>query len=61
MAANGSFVYTPAAGFSGTDHFTYRASDGMLLSVLVTVHITVKGGAPPEEYLVFIPILQAND
>ena len=61
MAANGSFVYTPAAGFSGTDHFTYRASDGMLLSVLVTVHITVEGGAPPEEYLVFIPILQAND
>jgi VCBS repeat-containing protein len=39
--ANGSFVYTPAAGFSGTDSFTYRASDGTALSAPATVTITV--------------------
>lgn len=27
---NGSFTYTPAAGFAGVDHFSYRASDGSL-------------------------------
>ena len=25
---NGSFTYTPASNFTGTDTFTYRASDG---------------------------------
>jgi VCBS repeat-containing protein len=39
--ADGSFVYTPAANFSGTDSFTYRASDGTLSSSPVTVAITV--------------------
>ncbi|MCA1684019.1 MAG: tandem-95 repeat protein, partial [Actinobacteria bacterium] len=28
LAADGSFVYTPDAGFSGSDRFTYIASDG---------------------------------
>jgi len=28
LNADGSFTYTPAAGFTGTDNFTYRASDG---------------------------------
>ena len=27
---NGSFSYTPPAGYAGTDFFTYRASDGTL-------------------------------
>ena len=39
--ADGSFSYTPAANFSGTDSFTYRASDGALLSGVATVTITV--------------------
>lgn len=38
---DGSFEYTPAAGFSGMDSFTYRASDGTLVSNLATVSITV--------------------
>ena len=29
---NGSFSYTPAAGFGGTDTFTYRANDGGTVS-----------------------------
>ena len=28
MQPNGSFTYTPASGFSGTDSFTYTVSDG---------------------------------
>jgi VCBS repeat-containing protein len=38
---SGSFVYTPAAGYSGSDSFTYRASDGLLNSNVATVSITV--------------------
>lgn len=39
--ANGSFSYTPNAGFEGTDQFTYRASDGALQSNTATVTISV--------------------
>ena len=28
LNSNGSFSYTPASGFSGTDTFTYTATDG---------------------------------
>jgi VCBS repeat-containing protein len=38
---NGSFTYSPAANFNGSDSFTYRASDGTLPSNLATVAITV--------------------
>ncbi|MDI6712342.1 MAG: cell wall-binding repeat-containing protein [Anaerosomatales bacterium] len=45
---NGSFSYTPAAGYTGTDSFSYRASDGALLSgtasVLITVNAAGGGG-----------------
>ena len=39
--SDGSFRYTPEAGFSGPDSFTYRASDGQAVSSLVTVNIIV--------------------
>ena len=42
---NGSFTYTPDAGFVGTDTFTYTASDGMGYSAPATVSVTV---APPQ-------------
>src|SRR5205085_1771733 len=41
LNANGSFTYTPAANYNGTDSFTYRASDGGLTSNLATVTLTV--------------------
>jgi VCBS repeat-containing protein len=41
LNANGSFTYTPAANFHGSDSFTYRASDGTLASSQATVTITV--------------------
>src|SRR5512132_2282183 len=41
LNANGSFTYTPAADYHGSDSFTYRAGDGTLTSNLATVTITV--------------------
>ena len=41
LSPNGSFTYTPATGFAGSDSFTYRANDGNLSSNLATVSISV--------------------
>ncbi len=41
LDSNGGFTYTPEEDFLGTDSFTYRASDGLLTSDIVTVPITV--------------------
>ncbi len=41
LSANGSFTYTPAANFSGSVSFTYRASDGSVTSNVATVTIGV--------------------
>ncbi|NJO83673.1 MAG: cadherin-like domain-containing protein, partial [Blastochloris sp.] len=38
---DGSFTYTPDAGFDGVDQFTYRAGDGYDPSALATVTINV--------------------
>ncbi|MDQ3980302.1 MAG: cadherin-like domain-containing protein [Actinomycetota bacterium] len=42
LNADGSFLYTPQIGFTGTDSFTYRASDGAAQSAPATVTITVQ-------------------
>ncbi|HZN63815.1 MAG TPA: Ig-like domain-containing protein [Tepidisphaeraceae bacterium] len=42
LNADGSFSYTPNANFSGTDSFSYRASDGQLSSEPATVTLTVR-------------------
>jgi ABC-type uncharacterized transport system substrate-binding protein len=44
LNANGSFDYTPNAGFVGTDSFTYVANDGEADSNVATVTITVNSG-----------------
>src|SRR5207237_550603 len=41
LNANGSFSYTPAPNFNGTDGFTYKANDGTLDSTTATVTITI--------------------
>ena len=41
LNANGSFTYTPKAGFSGSDSFTYKANNGTTDSNIATVTITV--------------------
>jgi VCBS repeat-containing protein len=47
LAADGSFVYTPTAGFSGSDSFTYTASDSSATSQAATVTITVVATTTP--------------
>ncbi len=47
LNANGSFSYTPTAGYSGADSFTYQASDGAASSAPATVSLTVLGNRPP--------------
>jgi hypothetical protein len=46
LSADGSFVYTPNAGFSGSDTFTYEATDGTNVSNVATATIDV--AAPVE-------------
>jgi Bacterial Ig domain len=41
-----NLTYTPAAGYSGTDAFTFRANDGTSNSNTATVGIVVRGPAP---------------
>ncbi len=53
LRADGSFVYTAAAGFAGADGFTYAASDGVLLGAPATVTLAV---AAPNR-----PPVAAND
>ena len=49
LAANGSFTYTPNAGFSGGDSFTYRAtnSGGPGNTATVTISVGAPAGPPP--------------
>jgi hypothetical protein len=44
---DGSFVYTPKAHFSGSDQFTYTASDGTLASSAATVTLSVNPNVAP--------------
>ena len=41
LNSDGSFVYTPAGDFNGSDSFTYKASDGSLESAPATVAIAI--------------------
>ena len=49
LSANGSFTYSPAAGYSGPDSFTYVAADGQSTSAAATVSITVTPPVPPPD------------
>ena len=49
LNSNGTFTYSPNAGFSGTDTFTYKANDGYLDSNVPTVTINV---LPPSSFSV---------
>jgi hypothetical protein len=55
LLGDGSFSYTPTAGFSGTDTFVYEATDGTSAAT-ATVTVTVTPSAPPPS----TPVLSAN-
>jgi hypothetical protein len=70
VCTDGSFRYTPNAGFAGTDTFTYRANDGIWSrdgvtplspdSMAGTVTITVKDITPPLVNLTIPPPTGSN-
>ncbi len=47
LDGDGSFVYTPDAGFSGSDSFTYRADDSMATSNIGRITINVNASNRP--------------
>jgi VCBS repeat-containing protein len=47
LGADGSFTYTPASTYSGSDSFAYKASDGALDSNAAAVSIAVNAARPP--------------
>ena len=47
MNPDGSFDYTPGTGLSGTDSFTYVATDGLASSASARVDITIEPPPPP--------------
>ena len=56
LNADGSFTYTPAANFFGTDTFTYTAATGSQASAAATVTIEVTGvNDPPTADFTFSP------
>jgi VCBS repeat-containing protein len=42
LNADGSFTYTPAADYTGTDSFSYKPYDGIAVGDAVTVSLTVR-------------------
>ena len=54
LNADGSFTYTPAAGFSSSDSFSYHAFDGSDASNVVSVMIIV------EEFSIFLPLVLSD-
>jgi hypothetical protein len=45
---NGTVIYTPNPGFTGTDTFTYQLTDGQDVSDIATVTITVGDATPTD-------------
>ncbi|HEX3287770.1 MAG TPA: Ig-like domain-containing protein, partial [Mycobacterium sp.] len=52
LNANGGFTYTPTAGYSGADTFTYKANDGTADSNVATVSLTIGGSGAAFQPLV---------
>ena len=58
---DGSFAYTPASNFSGTDSFTYKVSDGISESNVATVTIGVTPVREPLKVTSLTPTLSGFD
>lgn len=52
LTGDGAFSYSPNAGFTGTDSFTYKASDGKAASNTATVTITVSAAPTADTVIV---------
>ena len=61
LNSDGSFLYTPAAGYAGPDSFTYRASDGSASSNTATVTLTVAAVNHPPQISIAAPGVCGSD
>jgi hypothetical protein len=57
LSSDGTFTYTPDAGFTGVDSFTYMANDGMVDSNVATVNLNVN---PVSLHMTTIPSTTAG-
>ncbi len=46
LGADGSYTYTPDAGYVGNDSFRFRVTDGIATSAAHTVSLTIRGATP---------------
>ena len=53
-SATGAYTYTPTAGASGTDTFTFRAFDGIDDSNIATIAVTIANVPSPRDQIVAI-------
>lgn len=60
LALDGSFVYTSAVGFVGTETLTYQATDGQALSAPATVTVQVKPKATQNATLTIVLDVQPD-
>jgi VCBS repeat-containing protein len=44
--SDGSFIYTPANGYTGADQFTYAVTDGLATNSPIQVSLTINGPGP---------------
>jgi hypothetical protein len=55
LNSDGTFVYAPVSGFTGTDSFTFTASDGTLSSNTATVTLQVSDVAFAHDHYYLLP------
>ena len=59
-ASTGAYIYTPNAGVTGTDMFTFKANDGQADSNVATVIVTINAQSPPPTTLSRATLRLAN-
>jgi VCBS repeat-containing protein len=55
---NGAFVYTPMAGYTGPDSFTYTVTDGLTSTATVNINVNAVNLAPTTTPVTLAPIAE---